>query len=154
MSQFYSSNRYILLLNQFWQGWIKVTFIVIVNGTQFLCFSLPCVWHTDPVHPCVHVQTALPVDDCAQVPPFKQGFGLQGLLVATIPGMLNDHHENEKWLKNQEMSECLKTYLMICCIVGCYIHNRRGTVSMKYQLCMAADHCSSRFSNRIVFNYL
>lgn len=40
----------------------------------------------DPVHPCVHVQTALPVDDCAQVPPFKQGFGLQGLLVATIPG--------------------------------------------------------------------
>lgn len=86
MSQFYSSNRFILLLNQFWQGWIKVTFIITVNGTQFLCFSLPCVWHTDPVHPCVHVQTALPVDDCAQVPPFKQGFGLQGLLVATIPG--------------------------------------------------------------------
>lgn len=70
--------------------------------------------------------------------------------------MLNVHHENEHWLKIQEMFESLKTltsstYWMICCIICCYIHIRRGTFCMNHQLCMAADHCSSRFINRIVF---
>lgn len=70
--------------------------------------------------------------------------------------MLNVHHENEHWLKIQEMFECLKTLTsstnwMICCIICCYIHIRRGTFCMNHQLCMAADHCSSRFINRIFF---